>query len=46
MPDGVVEHLRGGNKILAIKIYNDATKCGLAEAKRFVDDLERKLGMA
>lgn len=46
MPDGVVEHLRGGNKILAIKVYHEATKCGLAEAKRFVDDLERKLGMA
>lgn len=46
VPDGVVEHLRGGNKILAIKVYHEATKCGLAEAKRFVDDLERKLGMA
>ncbi|HRG99514.1 MAG TPA: hypothetical protein PLR99_24875 [Polyangiaceae bacterium] len=45
-PAGVVEHLRGGNKLLAIKTYQTATKCGLLEAKKSVEDLERRLGLA
>ncbi len=44
-PAGVVEQLRGGNKIMAIRTYHKATGCSLGDAKRFVDDLERELGL-
>lgn len=46
VPDEVVKHLRSGNKLMAIKVYHQTKRCGLADAKRFVDDLERKLGLA
>jgi len=46
VPAEVVEALRSGNKIGAIKAYHTAYKCGLKEAKDFVDALERKLGLA
>ena len=39
----VVEQLRRGNKIEAIKAYRDATGVGLAEAKATVEALERQL---
>ena len=39
----VVEQLRRGNKIQAIKAYRDATGVGLAEAKDTVEALERQL---
>lgn len=46
VPPLVLQELRNGNKIGAIKAYHEARKCGLKEAKDFIDDLERKLGLA
>lgn len=46
VPPAVIEELRRGNKIGAIKAYHDAVKCSLKEAKDFVDHLETKLGIA
>jgi ribosomal protein L7/L12 len=40
----VVEMLKRGNKIEAIKIYREIYNCGLAEAKQAVDGIESKLG--
>jgi ribosomal protein L7/L12 len=40
----VVEMLKKGNKIEAIKIYREIYNCGLAEAKQAVDGLETRLG--
>jgi ribosomal protein L7/L12 len=45
VPPEVVDALRAGNKIGAIKAYHVAKKCGLKEAKDFVDALEKKLGL-
>ncbi|HWS36031.1 MAG TPA: hypothetical protein VN408_25260 [Actinoplanes sp.] len=39
-PD-VVEHLRGGRKIHAVKAYRDRTGAGLAEAKEAVEQIAR-----
>ena len=39
----VVEMLRKGNKIEAIKIYRELYNCGLAEAKQAVDNIESKM---
>lgn len=44
-PPGVVAALRAGNKIEAIKLYRDATRSGLKEAKDACDALEKKLGL-
>lgn len=41
----VVEMLRKGNKIEAIKIYRELYNCGLAEAKQAVDGMETRLGL-
>ena len=41
VPEAVVEALKDGRKILAIKRYREATGTGLKEAKNFVDSLER-----
>lgn len=46
VPPSVIEELRRGNKIGAIKAYHDSVKCSLKEAKDFVDQLETKLGIA
>lgn len=46
VPPEVLQELRNGNKIGAIKAYHTAYKCGLKEAKDFVDRLERQLGLA
>jgi ribosomal protein L7/L12 len=35
--------LRRGNKIEAIKMYREATGCGLREAKEYVDALDKQL---
>ena len=40
----VVEMLKKGNKIEAIKIYREIYSCGLAEAKQAVDGIEARLG--
>jgi ribosomal protein L7/L12 len=39
----LMELLRHGHKIEAIKVYREATGAGLAEAKTFVEELERTL---
>ncbi len=41
VPEAVVEALKDGRKILAIKRYREATGTGLKEAKDFIDSLER-----
>jgi len=41
LPPGVVEALRKGNKIEAIKLLRAVSKVGLAEAKTVIDALER-----
>jgi len=35
--DEILDAIRSGQKILAIKQYRDATDCGLKEAKDFVE---------
>ena len=39
----LVRLIRAGQKIEAIKVYREATRCGLKEAKDAVDALERTL---
>jgi ribosomal protein L7/L12 len=41
----IVDLLRQGKMIDAIKIYRELTRCGLAEAKRGVEDIQRRLGL-
>jgi large subunit ribosomal protein L7/L12 len=41
----VVEMLKRGNKIEAIKIYREIYNCGLAEAKQAVDGIELRTGL-
>jgi ribosomal protein L7/L12 len=41
----VVEMLKRGNKIEAIKIYREIYNCGLAEAKQAVEGIEARLGL-
>ena len=40
----IIDTLRKGNKIEAVKIYREIYNVGLAEAKQAVDDLESRLG--
>lgn len=40
----LVRLIRAGQKIEAIKVYREATRCGLKEAKEAVEALERTLG--
>jgi len=44
-PPGVVDALRNGNKIEAIRLYREAMKCSLLDAKNTVEALEKKLGI-
>jgi len=41
----VIDMLKKGNKIEAIKIYREIYDVGLAEAKQAVDGIEAKLGL-
>ena len=41
----VVDILKKGTKIEAIKIYREIYNCGLAEAKQAVDAIEARLGL-
>ena len=41
----VIEMLKKGNKIEAIKIYREIFNVGLAEAKQAVDGMESRLGL-
>ena len=40
----VIEMLKKGNKIEAIKIYREIHNCGLVEAKQAVDAIEARSG--
>lgn len=42
-PQDVVDALRDGNKILAIKLWRERTNTSLAEAKHAVEQVERGL---
>lgn len=44
-PADIVDALRAGQKITAIKLWRERTGLGLAEAKDQIDDLERRLGL-
>jgi hypothetical protein len=44
LPPAVVEALRNGKKIEAIKYYREATAVGLKEAKDFIEETERRGG--
>jgi ribosomal protein L7/L12 len=44
VPPAVIEALRSGNKIQAIKHYREATAVGLKEAKDFIEDVQRRGG--
>jgi len=41
----IIEHVKKGNMIEAIKIYRELTDAGLAEAKSAVEQIKSKLGM-
>jgi ribosomal protein L7/L12 len=41
LPRGVIEAIRSGDKIRAIKAYREATGVGLREAKEFVEQAQR-----
>lgn len=43
VPESVVQAIRDGNKIAAIKAYQDATGVGLKEAKAFVEEAQSRL---
>ena len=40
----VIDMLKKGNKIEAIKIYREIYNCGLAQAKQAVENIEAGLG--
>jgi hypothetical protein len=44
-PPGVVDALRNGNKIEAIRLYREAKKTGLKESEEAVEALEKRLGI-
>jgi ribosomal protein L7/L12 len=44
-PADILDALRAGQKITAIKLWRERTNLGLAEAKDQIDDLERRLGL-
>jgi len=41
----IIEYLKKGNKIEAIKIYREIHNVGLAEAKNAVEGIETSLGL-
>ncbi len=41
----IIEELRKGKMIEAIKIHRELYNTGLAEAKRAVEDMQRRLGI-
>ena len=42
VPPSVIDALRRGNKIEAVKAYRAATAAGLREAKDYVEELQRR----
>jgi hypothetical protein len=45
LPPGVIEALRRGEKIEAIKRYREATGAGLKASKEFVEEVQRRAGL-
>ncbi|MBC8869734.1 MAG: hypothetical protein H8E44_09970 [Planctomycetes bacterium] len=45
IPNDVADAIRSGNKMLAIKLYREATGINLADAKEFVEDLQCQSGV-
>lgn len=41
----MIDMLKRGSKIEAIKVYREIHNCGLAEAKQAVDKIEARLGL-
>jgi len=41
----LIELIKQGKKLEAIKVYHELYNSGLAEAKKAIDDLETKLGL-
>jgi ribosomal protein L7/L12 len=46
LPVGVAEAIQSGQKIKAIKLYRLSSGVGLKEAKDFVEEVQRRSGMA
>src|SRR5437868_2709931 len=46
IPPGVLEALKAGNKIEAIRLMRESTKMGLAETKAMVEMLDKVKGIA
>jgi len=46
LPREVVEAVQSGRKIEAIKRYREATAVGLKEAKDFIEEVQRRGGLA
>jgi|GraSoiStandDraft_47_1057283.scaffolds.fasta_scaffold964641_1 ribosomal protein L7/L12 len=46
LPREIVEAVQGGRKIEAIKLYRQATSVGLKEAKDFIEEVQRRGGLA
>ena len=46
IPPGVLEALKAGNKIEAIRLMRESTKMGLAETKAMVEMLDKMKGVA
>ena len=42
VPSSVIDALRRGQKIEAIKAYREATGAGLKEAKEYIDDVQNR----
>ncbi len=46
LPPGVMEAVRAGEKIRAIKCYRQATGAGLKESKEFIEEIQARAGLA
>ena len=45
VPSDIVQAVRDGKKIEAIKLYRQSAGCGLKEAKNFIEEVQRRAGM-
>jgi hypothetical protein len=45
LPRDVVDALLRGEKLMAIKLYREATKSDLTEAKKIIDEVQRRTGI-
>jgi len=46
LPRAIVEAVQSGRKIEAIKLYRETTAVGLKEAKDFIEEVQRRGGLA